>query len=148
MRANMAMTHGIGRAFGDAGKVVLTLLGAVIIGGAIPAGWVALAGLVQTVVAGDSSLTFFAVLMIFAGILATYYAIIHVVGRVAAWRRPAGEVEQPRRYNWNRSMRDERHRPPALTMLESVFVWTAILTTAAFLVWFLFFAGSPLPAGA
>ena len=138
------MVQGAGRLFGDAGKVLLTLVGAAVIGGAIPAGWVVVGGLVQSLW-GGRSLTFVAVLTIFAGILVTYYAVIYAVGRVAGSRRPAGETEQPRRYNWNRSMRDERHRPPVLSRLETVFVWTAILATAAYLVWFLFFAGSPLP---
>ena len=138
------MTHGIGRVFGDVGKAMMTLVGAALIGGAIPAAWIALAGLLQSLW-GGSGLTFASILLIFAGILATYYGIIWAAGRIAAWRLPPDRVAQPRRYNWNRSMRDERHRPPVLSRLETVFVWTAILATAAYLVWFLFFAGSPLP---
>jgi hypothetical protein len=49
--------------------------------------------------------------------------------------------------SWNRSFRDEQHRPGGQRSdpIERVFVITAVVGLVAFQVWFFFFAGSPLP---
>jgi hypothetical protein len=123
-------------------RTIATLVAAAIVGFAIPAGWMWLGAAVQG--ASDSdSLVFAAVMVIFCGIIGSYYLLIYVAGRVAGRRLQTAAA--PRRYNWNRSMRDERHRPPTLSAIETVFVTTAILVGTAYMVWFFFFAESSLP---
>jgi hypothetical protein len=125
-----------------AGRTVLTFAGAVVIGLGIPAAWLRIGGLIESR-SGKGGTTFLAIGVIFAGIVASYFVIIWATGLVAARRL---EEQRPRRYNWNRSLRDEAHQAPKLNALESLFVWTAVLVGVAYMVWFFFFAGSSLPS--
>jgi hypothetical protein len=125
-----------------AGRTVLTFIGAVVIGLGIPAAWLRIGGLIESR-SGKGGTTFLAIGVIFAGIVASYFVIIWATGLVAARRL---EDQRPRRYNWNRSLRDEAHQAPKLNALESLFVWTAVLVGVAYMVWFFFFAGSSLPS--
>ena len=113
-------------------KAVATLIGATVIGFAVPAGWMRLGGELS----GDTGISMAAVGLVFAGIIGTYYAIIWLTGLVAARRL---EGAGPRRYNWNRSMRDEAHHAPKLNFLESLFVTTTILVGIAYMIWFFVF---------
>ena len=86
--------------------------------------------------------------IIFAGIVLTYLALLFVAGWIVARGEPKeAEPRPPTRYPWNRSMRDEPYRPgeKRLTAIESAFVFTTVGVTAAFMLWFFVFAGSPLP---
>lgn len=124
-------------------KGAVTLAGGAVLGFAVPAGWIKLGGLVQES-SSASGVAFVAILVIFAGIVASYLAII---GAAGAWRahQLGDEAPPPRRYNWNRSMRDERHRPPALGPLELLFVTATLLVGAAYMAWFVLFAGPSFP---
>ena len=126
------------------GRALLTLLGAAIVGGAIPTAWLKVGSIIQASGEGGS-LVFPAIIVAFIGIVASYYLIIAAAGLVAGRRLQAGGRAQPRRYNWNRSMRDERHSVPELNRLETLFVVTALLVGGVYMVWFFIFAGSPLP---
>jgi hypothetical protein len=125
-------------------RAILTLIGAAVVGFGIPAGWLVVGGAIQSASAGGGT-AFAAIAVVFCGIVGSYFVLIWAVGAVAAWRA-GDETGRPRRYNWNRSLRDEAHRPPQLNWLESLFVTTAILVGVAYMVWFFFFAGSSLPA--
>lgn len=46
---------------------------------------------------------------------------------------------------WMRSLRDEREAAPRVTVLDLILVLSSICCLLAFVVWFLFFAGSSLP---
>ena len=135
-----------GRAVGGMVRAVLTFVAAVIVGFAIPAGWLRVGAEIQAN-SGKGAQTFLAIAIIFVGIVGSYFLIIAGAGIVAARRRGEdAEGPAPRRYNWNRSLSAERKKAPTLNPLESVFVWTAILVGVAYMVWFFFFAGSPLPS--
>jgi hypothetical protein len=135
----------IGQVLGGGSRAVLIFIGAVVTGFAIPAGWLRVGAEIQSK-SGKGGQTFLAIGVIFAGIIGSYFAIVWATGLVAARRIDEGE-RRPRRYNWNRSLRDEAHKAPTLNPLESLFVWTAVLVGAAYMVWFFFFAGSSLPGG-
>jgi hypothetical protein len=124
-----------------------TLVVAVVIGFGIPIAWVWIAGAMQS--ASDSQgLAFAAALTALGGIVASYVAVIAAMGMVTGWRmNRRGEAPPVRRYNWNRSMRDERHSAPALSGLETLFVVTTLLVGGAYMLWFFAFAGSSLPSG-
>jgi hypothetical protein len=133
----------VGQAVAGVVRAVLTFIGAAVIGVGIPAAWLRIGGLLESK-SGKGGTTFLAIGVIFAGIIASYFVIIWATGLVAARRV---DDQRPRRYNWNRSLRDEAHQAPKLNALESLFVWTAVLVGVAYMVWFFFFAGSSLPAG-
>lgn len=83
------------------------------------------------------------VVFVLAGMAASYLAIIAFAGRLSALRSPVDP--RPTRRSWNRSLRDERSRPPALNKLEKVFVTTALIAGLGYLVWFFFLAPAPPP---
>ena len=120
---------------------LLTLAAAGVVGFAIPAGWMRLGALVDEQT-GSGAISMAAVGVVFAGIIGTYYLIIWLAGVMAFHRQGAGA---PRRYNWNRSMRAERHRAPKLNRLETVFVTTALLVGCAYMLWFFMFAEASFP---
>jgi hypothetical protein len=122
----------------------LTLAGAVIVGFAIPAGWMRLGGEIQSL-KESGTISMASVAVVFVGIIASYYLIIWLAGMAAVRRLQGGGA--PRRFNWNRSMRDERHQAPTLNPLETLFVTTAILVGGAYMIWFFFFAEATLPGG-
>ena len=70
---------------------------------------------------------------------------------MAMRKRFVSEEQDPRkvrRMSWNRSFRDEPYRPGEHKSdpVERLFVITAVAGFIAFEIWFLFFAGSPLPS--
>jgi multisubunit Na+/H+ antiporter MnhC subunit len=132
--------------------VIGLLLGAALIGFAVPAFWFWVGSLLggrHTPGVHTSPQTFAAIL---PGIILTYVVILDLCGRLYARRygSEGGQGWPRRRAIWNRSMRDERYRSgqARLTPIETLFVFTTIVVGIAFQVWFLFFAGSPIPAGA
>ena len=133
-----------GQGIANVVRALLTLAGAAVVGFGIPAGWLLVGGAIQGASDGGGT-AFVAIAVIFCGIVGSYFALIWAVGLAAAWRA-GDETGRPRRYNWNRSLRDEAHQAPKLNWIESLFVTTAILVGAAYMVWFFFFAGSSLPA--
>jgi multisubunit Na+/H+ antiporter MnhC subunit len=130
--------------------VIGLLLGAALIGFAVPAFWFWVGSQLgggHTPGWSLSAQTFAAIL---PGVVLTYVVILDLCGRLYARRHGEGEQGWPRRRAiWSRSMRDERYRSgqARLTPIETLFVFTTIVVGVAFEIWFLFFAGSPLPAG-
>jgi uncharacterized membrane protein YcjF (UPF0283 family) len=88
--------------------------------------------------------------LVAVGILATVVALVLALSRLnRLYERVVGERRTMQvRMPWLRSMRDApaRRRGAELTVLDAILIATAILTFVAFLVWFAFFAGSPLPS--
>jgi uncharacterized membrane protein YjgN (DUF898 family) len=113
------------------GRAALTLLGAVLVGFGIPALWLKIGGAIEPDT-GEGTLAAASLAVVLGGIVASYLAVIMGAGLVAGRRQAAA----PRHHNWNRSMRDERHRPPTLNALETLFVVTTLLVGVAYLVWF------------
>jgi hypothetical protein len=121
-----------------------TLAGAAVIGVAIPALWFRIGALIQGS-SGARPAAFLAMVVIVVGIVATYIALVQIAGRVAA-RRLGPDAVHPRRFNWNRSLREERREGPGrLNVLERAFATAAILVGTAYINWALVFAPSSLP---
>jgi len=116
------------------------------IGVAVPLLWVWIGSKLQG--GGADTVNSSTAAIIFAGIVLTYLALLFVAGWIVARGEPeAAEPRPPTRYPWNRRVRDEPYRPgeTRLTAIESAFVFTTVVVTAAFMLWFFVFAGSPLP---
>ncbi len=148
LRAGRALgsgARGILTALGSGARGALTVVAAALVGFAIPAFWTRVAAQIQAESA-EGSLAFTSIVVLFVGLVATYFFIIWLAGLRAARRVPPGERPPPRRYNWNRSLRDERHKPPSLNPLETVFVTTVVLVGSAYMVWFFVFAKASLPS--
>ena len=113
------------------GVVLVVLLAA-----GVPMAWVWVGSQVQ----GGTTPRGTAIVTVICGMIVTY----SVVAVIAAWakgRSPAGEQE-PVRFAWNRSLRDERYRPAATSFLENVLIAATILVAVIVTVWFFLF-GSP-----
>lgn len=144
MRGPTGVTKVAATMAGVAGMVLrasLTLAGAVIVGFAIPAVWLWASGtLIASIGAGTVS--FLVAVVALVGVVASYVALVWVVGLLAA-RRQADEP--PPRFAWNRSLGGERHEPLPLNALERVFIAAVLLAGVGYTFWFFVFAGPPLP---
>jgi hypothetical protein len=69
-------------------------------------------------------------------------AVVHRRYQEVSGHIPTVRVRLP----WMRSLRGEKDSRPEITVLDVVVVTTALLGIMAALVWFLGFAGSPLPS--
>jgi hypothetical protein len=124
--------------------LVATVVGAAVIGFGVPLLWIWIGSILE----GDdgvSSVSFAVAMAVLAGIISTYVLAMYL----GAWlqSRFADAPQQADRAAWLRSMRDTPYRSGTAKLgpLERVFVVTTLLVSAAFWVWFLFFAGSSLP---
>ena len=126
-----------------AGHTLSTLIAVPVIAVGVPALWVWLA----SQIAGSSrEVTPSLAIFITAGILVSYWvALLIGVALRGRWVSEEEDRKAIRRMSWNRSFRDEPHRPERTDPIERVFVITAIVGFIAFEIWFFFFAGSPLP---
>jgi hypothetical protein len=81
------------------------------------------------------------------GILASTVAVAFVLARLQRlYEEVTGqEATVNVRLAWLRSLRDERSSATRITVLDLILVTTAVVGVLTFTVWFLFFAGSPLP---
>jgi hypothetical protein len=132
------------RAVVDVVVLVATVVGAAVIGFGVPLLWIWIGSILE----GDdgvSSVSFAVAMAVLAGIISTYVLAMYL----GAWlqSRFADAPQQTDRAPWLRSMRDTPYRSGTAKLgpLERVFVVTTLLVSAAFWVWFLFFAGSSLP---
>jgi 4-amino-4-deoxy-L-arabinose transferase-like glycosyltransferase len=111
----------------------------------IPLAWIWIA---SQIAGTRKDLTPSLAILITVGILVSYWLAL-VVGSRLRGRWVSGEEQQARvrRMSWNRSFRDEPHRPgdEQTDPVERLFVIVAVLGVIAFEIWFFFFAGSPLP---
>jgi hypothetical protein len=128
-----------------AGAAVFVLLCAPLIGFGVPAFWVWVA---SQLAGSDRDVTAALAIFITTGILVSYWLIL--LGGALLRIRMVGDDEaqaKVRRMSWNRSFRDEPHRPgdQRSDPIERLFMITAIVGFIAFEIWFMFFAGSPLP---
>jgi hypothetical protein len=137
--------------FGRLLTVVLTLLAAAVIGFGIPLLWVWIGSQVQGGT-GATNVDFSVAMIVLFGIILTYVVLLYLAGWVMA-RSGHGDLGKPSgtaRNPWMRGMTDTRQRHGApgagLGGIELLFVVATVLVTAAFWVWFLFLAGSPLPS--
>jgi hypothetical protein len=82
------------------------------------------------------------------GIVASTILVAWALARVhRRYQEVSGHIPTVRvRLPWMRSLRGEKDSRPEITVLDVVVVTTALLGIMAALVWFLGFAGSPLPS--
>lgn len=107
----------------------------------VPLGWVWVGSQVQ----GGTSPAMTAIVTVIAGLVVTY----SIVGLFAAWLKGRAEdaPQGPTRYEWNRSMRDERRAPAATSFLENVLIIATILVAIIVTVWFFLFGDPGVPGG-
>jgi hypothetical protein len=87
-------------------------------------------------------------LLITTGILVSYWVVLVVGSSLRRhWVSDDEHQARMRRMSWNRSFRDEPRRvsDDESDPIERLFVVVAVLGVIAFEIWFIFFAGSPLP---
>jgi hypothetical protein len=134
----------------DLAIVAVTILAAAVIGFGVPLFWLWIGSLVQGS-SGASSLNFSVAMLVLFGIIATYIAVLYVAGWAMAKADPSVRSETQRgtaREPWMRGMTDSRavsRRNPLVGGIERIFVVTTLVVSAAFWLWLVFLAGSPLP---
>jgi hypothetical protein len=101
----------------------------------VPMAWVWVGSQVQ----GGTTPRGTAIVTVICGMIVTY-SFVAVIAAWAKGRQPSDE--QPVRFAWNRSLRDERYRPAATSFLENVLIAATILVAVIVTVWFFLF-GSP-----
>lgn len=128
--------------------LILTLVAAVIIGFGVPLGWVWIGSQLQGG-QGASELSFSVVVAMLFGIIITYVVVLWIAGIIMV-RTGAVDGDRPATAQnpWMRGMTDTRQRATRDTMggIERLFVSATMIVSAAFWIWFLFFAGSSLPS--
>ena len=133
------------------GVLVSTILVAAVVGFGIPAAWVWIGSQVQGG-AGSTSLDWSVVMLIFFGIVISYGFVLYIAGFVISVLEHDPEPTKQKataRNPWMRGMTDTRAIKPRgadkTWAVETVFVSTTLIVSAAALVWFFVLAGSPLP---
>jgi hypothetical protein len=125
-------------------RLAIAIVLALGIGLGVPFLWVWIGSKIQG--GGSDTVNSSTAAIIFAGIVVSYLFLLFLGGWIQALGT-SKEDQPPQRYPWNRSMRDEPYRPgeKKLSPIESAFVFTAVVVTGGFMLWFFVFAGSPLP---
>ena len=125
-------------------RLGIAIVLALAIGLGVPLLWVWIGSKLQG--SGSDTVSSTTAAIIFAGIVVSYMALLFIAGWIQG-RGQAQEARPPTRHPWNRSMRDEPYRPgeKRLSPIESAFVFTTVVVTGGFMLWFFVFAGSPLP---
>jgi hypothetical protein len=124
--------------------VTVMLVGAFSLWTVVPLGWL----WIGSQIVGTQEPRLWAYFVVLVGIVISVIVIAKILtalnARVIALR--GGERFRPTKIPlpWLESMRDERHSHRA-TVLDSVLIASAVLAAITMLVWFLLFAGSPLP---
>jgi hypothetical protein len=124
--------------------IVVMLVGAFSLWTVVPLGWL----WIGSQIVGTQEPQLWAYAVVLMGIVISVIVIAKILAalnrRVLELR--GGDEFRPTKIPvpWLESMRDERHAQRA-TVLDSVLVISAVLAGVAMLIWFLFFAGSPVP---
>jgi hypothetical protein len=134
----------MGKRASQAGLVGLMVLGGLMLWFGNPVIWLWIGS--QMAETQSASMGPYAVVAL--GILASTIAVSVGLARInrryqeVSGHNPTVRVRLP----WMRSLRGEEDARPEVTVLDVVVVLTAMLGLLAFVVWFIAFAGSPLPA--
>jgi hypothetical protein len=133
-----------GRDLAAFGLIVLMVVGSLTLWLAVPLGWLWIASKL------DQSLdpSFGAYAAVAVGIPTTMLVLFTGLRRIdAAHRSLTGTAthEAPAPPPWRRSLRDARDIRTPTSALDVILVTTAIAAVVVMLIWFAFFAGSPLP---
>lgn len=126
------------------GLIVVMIVGSMTLWLAVPLGWLWVASKINQSL--DPSFGAYAAVAV--GIPATMLLLFTGLRRLdAAHRALTGTVTDgiPAPPPWRRSMRDARDVRTPTSALDVILVATAITAGMVLVVWFAFFAGSPLP---
>jgi hypothetical protein len=88
-------------------------------------------------------------ILITTGILVSYWIALLAGSRLRRhWVSDEEQMRRHRRSSWNRSFRDQplRAAETGTDPVERLFVIVAVVGIIAFEIWFIFFAGDPLPS--
>lgn len=114
---------------------------AVVFGVGIPLFWVWLASQLQNEAYGGIGML--AATVVILGPLASYFALVVVVGRFRFSQRPDPE---PQRMAWTRSREEIRRRARYTTTFEEIVLTAVLIVGLGFEVWYFFFAHCPSAA--
>lgn len=114
---------------------------AVVFGVGIPLFWVWLASQLQNEAYGGIGMLAAAVVIL--GPLASYFALVVIVGRFRFSQRPDPE---PQRMAWTRSRDEIRRRARYTTTFEEIVLTAVLIVGLGFEVWYFFFANCPSAA--
>jgi amino acid transporter len=130
-----------------AGRLVVEIVAAVLIGAGVPLFWVWVGSMISDS-RGATTVEASTAIVIAVGIIVTYIVVVLIAAAIQGRTQPQEPGPRHSRHPWLRSMRDEPYRPGTekLSPVEAVFVGTAIIASIAMMIWFFAFAGSPLPA--
>lgn len=117
------------------GIVAAAMVCAVLFGVGVPVLWVWVASHVQST--SGQGVGEWAAAIVIAGPLASYFALVFVVGRLSRGEGPA------RRMAWMRSRDEVRESARTTTSFEQVLILTTFLVLIAFNIWFFFLASCP-----
>jgi hypothetical protein len=133
------------------GVLISTIAVAAVVGFGIPAAWVWIGSQVQGG-RGSTSLDWSVVMLIFFGIVISYAVVLYIAGFVISVLEHDPDPQKQKssaRNPWMRGMTDTRAVKPRgadkTWAVETVFVSTTLIVSAAAIVWFFVLAGSPLP---
>ena len=124
--------------------VTVMLVGAFSLWTVVPLGWL----WIGSQIVGTQEPRLWAYFVVLVGIVTSVIVIAKILQtlnrRVIALR--GGEGFRPTKIPlpWLESMRDERHSQSA-SVLDTVLVASAVMAAIAIFVWFVLFAGSPVP---
>jgi hypothetical protein len=133
-----------GRELAALGLIVVMVVGSLTLWLAVPLAWLWVASKLNQSL--DPSFGSYAAVAV--GIPATMLVLFTLLRRVdAAHRALTGTAMEstPAPPPWRRSMRDARQIRTPTSALDVILVATAIAAGVMLVVWFAFFAGSPLP---
>jgi hypothetical protein len=137
------MLAGVPRKPAQLGLIILMILGALTLWVGSPVLWLWIGS--QMTASQQARMGPYFVVAI--GILASTIAVAFGLARLQRlYEQVTGQEATVRvRLAWLRSLRDDRNADTRVTVLDLILVTTAMLGVLGFVVWFAFFAGSPLP---
>jgi hypothetical protein len=123
--------------------IALMAVGSIFLWIGIPVGWLWIGSQIQS----DSGQASFGLYLgILAGIIVSMVAMGKLLsGMNGVYGRLTGSEVVRVRMPWHRSLRGEDEGRPPRQILDVVMVASVMTAGFAFLIWFLFFAGSSLP---
>jgi hypothetical protein len=116
------------------------LLASIIVGFGVPLMWLWIGSQIQALI-NASAVSFAVAIGIFFGITFTYMLLLVALGKLHQHAAGSNYSRSP----WMRGFTESKASPHSLSWPEKLFVTAALLVTGAFLLWFSFMAGSPLP---
>jgi hypothetical protein len=125
--------------------IALMAVGSIFLWIGIPVGWLWIGSQVQS----DSGQASFGLYLgILLGIIVSMVAMGKLLSSLnGVYGRLTGSEVVRVRMPWHRSLRGEEEGRPTRQVLDVVMVISVMTAGFAFLIWFLFFAGSSLPGG-